>query len=70
MVLGRPILRLARAVAKAGANNVLDVLPDDQRGDEIGVLARSFRKLLRHCDALRRNSDNSYKTLRMNFEPH
>jgi two-component system sensor histidine kinase MprB len=44
MVLGRPILRLARAVAKAGANNVLDVLPDDQRDDEIGVLARSFRR--------------------------
>ena len=52
MVLGRPILRLARAVAKAGANNVLDVLPDDQRGDEIGVLARSFRKTF---EALRRS---------------
>jgi two-component system sensor histidine kinase MprB len=44
MVLGRPILRLARAVARAGTTNVLDVLPDDQRGDEIGVLARSFRR--------------------------
>lgn len=44
MILGKPILRLARAVTKAGESNVLADLPDDQRGDEIGVLARSFRR--------------------------